>query len=187
MNLSATDIYSLQRPSRCGLRVYLIAKGEPAAPPGELDLKLREMGIAHEKEHLETLGEYAQPVGATLEAKAADTRRLVEERTPVIYQPVLMADATGELAGNRIVGVPDLLIRQGSEYRIRDVKLARKVGNGHHLEIVAQVGVYGWLFQQSFGVPAAALEVAVGDGSVTELPDDGGAAALQQRRSAGSL
>ncbi len=180
MNLLATDIYNLQRPSRCGLRVYLIAKGEPAAPPGDLDLKLREMGIAHEKEHLETLGEYVQPVGATLEAKAADTRRLVDKLAPVIYQPVLMADATGELAGNRIVGVPDLLILQGGEYRIRDVKLARQVGNGHHPEIVAQVGVYGWLFQQSFGVPAAALEVAVGDGSVTELPDDDGAAALQQ-------
>lgn len=180
MDLRATDIYSLQQPSRCGLRVYLLAKGEPAAPPSELDQALREKGMEHEKAHLQTLGEYVRPSGSTLEERAADTRRLVEERAPVIYQPTLTADATGELAGNRIVGAPDLLILQGGEYRIRDVKLARQVGDGNHPEIVAQLGVYAWLFAQTFGVPAAAIEVALGDGSVTELPDDGGAAALQQ-------
>ena len=180
MDLSATDIYSLQRPSQCGLRVYLLAKGEEPAPPSEMDQTLMEKGKEHERRHLETLGDYVRPAGFTLEARAADTRRLVEERAPVIYQPALMAEATGELAGNRIVGIPDFLILENGEYRIRDVKLARQVGDGHHAEIEAQIGVYGWLFRQSFGVPAAALEVALGDGSVTELPDDGGAEALQQ-------
>ena len=42
------------------------------------------------------------------------------------------------------------------------------------------MGLYGWLFRESFGAPAAALEVALGDGSVIELPDDGGAEALRQ-------
>lgn len=180
MDLSATDIYNLQRPSQCGLRVYLLAKGEPAAPPSELDQALMEKGKEHEQSHLETLGEYVRPSGFTLEERAADTRRLVEERAPVIYQPTLIADAPGELAGNRIVGIPDLLLLDDGEYRIRDVKLARRVEDGRHPEIVAQVGLYGWLYRQSFGAPAAALEVALGDGSVTELPDDGGAAALGQ-------
>ena len=128
MDLSATDIYTLQRPSQCGLRVYLLAKGEEPAPPSEMDQTLMEMGKAHEQSHLETLGDYVRPSGFSLEERAADTRRLVEERAPVIYQPALIADAPTQLAGNRIVGIPDLLILENGEYRVRDVKLARRVG-----------------------------------------------------------
>ena len=179
MDLSASDIYSLQLPSRCGLRVYLLGKDVPQAPPRELDLTLRELGIAHEQAHLKTLGDFVSPAGSTLEARAADTVSLVNERTPVIYQPVLIADAPEGMAGNRIVGIPDLLLLEGEGYRIRDVKLARHVGEGHHDEIVAQVSLYGWLFTQAFGVPPMALEVALGDGSLVQLPDDGGVVALE--------
>ena len=182
MNLSATDIHNFYQPSRCGLRVYLLSKGEPQAEPGDFAAMLRELGNRHEAEHLATLGDYVKPAGRTLEDRWADTVRLVGSLTPVIYQPVLIADAPPELGDHRVVGVPDLLLLEGGTYSIRDVKLARHADEGRHPEIVRQLSLYGWLFREVFGVPATSLQVLLGDGTVAELADDDGQSALDALR-----
>ena len=97
LNLSASDIHNLYQPSKCNLRVYLLAKGESQAEEGDFSAMLRELGMRHESEHLETLGDYVQPKGRILDEKWADIQRLVNALTPVIYQPVPIADAPPEL------------------------------------------------------------------------------------------
>ncbi|MQG77132.1 MAG: TM0106 family RecB-like putative nuclease [SAR202 cluster bacterium] len=178
LNLSASDIHNLYQPSKCNLRVYLLAKGEPQAEQGDFSTMLMELGMRHESEYLETLGDYVQPEGNTLDEKWADTQRLVNELTPVIYQPVLIADAPPELGDHRVVGIPDLLLLQDGLYVIRDVKLARNVEGNRHPEILRQLSLYGWLFNQAFGVPAAGLQLLLGDSTVAMLPDDDGASAM---------
>ena len=178
MNLSASDIHNLYQPSKCNLRVYLLANGEPQAPQGDFSAMLMALGNKHEAQYLETLGDYVQPEGSTQEERWNDTQRLVNALTPIIYQPVLLADAPSELGSHKVVGIPDLLVLQDGLYVIRDVKLARNVEGNRHPEIVRQLSLYGWLFRQAFGVPAAALQLLLGDGSLAELTDDDGAGAM---------
>ena len=179
MNLSASNIHDLYQPSRCGLRVHLLAKGEPQAEQGDFASMLQELGKRHEAQHLETLGHYVTPVGRTLEERWADTQRLFDALTPVIYQPVLMADAPSELGDHKVIGIPDLLLLQDGLYVIRDVKLARHADEARHPEIVRQLSLYGWLFREAFGVPPAALQLLLGDETVAELLDDDGKSALE--------
>jgi predicted RecB family nuclease len=178
LNLSASDIHNLYQPSKCNLRVYLLANGEPQAPQGDFSAMLMALGNKHETQYLETLGVHVKPDGRTQEERWLDTQRLVNALTPIIYQPVLIADAPSELGSHRIVGIPDLLLLQDGLYVIRDVKLARNLEGNKHPEIVRQLSLYGWLFRQTFGVPVAALQLLLGDGSVAELADDDGAGAM---------
>jgi predicted RecB family nuclease len=178
LNLSASDIHNLYQPSRCSLRVYLLANGEPQAEEGTFSAMLRDLGAQHEAKYLETLGDFARPEGRTQEERWADTQRLVNSLAPIIYQPVLIAAAPPEMGNHKVVGIPDLLLLQDGLYVIRDVKLARNVENNRHPEIVGQLSLYGWLFREAFGVPPAALQLLLGDGTVAELPDDEGSGAM---------
>ena len=103
MNLSATDIHNLYQPSKCNLRVYLLAKGEPQAEEGDFSAMLRELGMRHELEHLGTFENYIEPTGTTLDDRWTDTQRLVNDLTPVIYQPVLIAAAVPQLDNHRVI------------------------------------------------------------------------------------
>jgi hypothetical protein len=49
MDLSASDIYSLFRPSMCELRVFLRHKGKPEAPAGPYTEVLLRLGERHER------------------------------------------------------------------------------------------------------------------------------------------
>ena len=43
-----------------------------------------------------------------------------------------------------------------------------------------QLQLYGWLFEQTVGVPAKRLEVHTGNGDIVDVPYDGGVAALAE-------
>ena len=56
MRLTATDLYTLLRPTRCDLRVYLVDRHEePTAAPGAFEQLLFRLGARHEAAHLRTL------------------------------------------------------------------------------------------------------------------------------------
>ena len=73
------------------------------------------------------------------------------------------------------MGDPDFLIRQDSGYIIRESKMSRRVNEKDHPEILLQLQTYGWLYQNTFGVPAATLEVHNGAGEIVEVPRIGAA------------
>ena len=58
MQLTASDIVSLYRPTPCSLRLYLRARGVPESEPSDFEQIIQTLGRIHEQEHLSTLGAY---------------------------------------------------------------------------------------------------------------------------------
>jgi predicted RecB family nuclease len=177
MNLSASDIYALYRPSKCERRVFLRAHEESEAEENEFDTLIKELGERHEKNHLATFPGFRDLGDGNRETRITKTLQAIENGEEIIYQGVFEAPLPG--SSNTVVGIPDFLIRDGNGYKIRDCKLSRHVGEGRHEEIVLQVELYGWLFEQNLRKPPAALEVYLGDESIVQIPYDGGTSALE--------
>ena len=176
MNFSPSDIYTLHRPSTCERRVFLRAHNEPEAEPGEFDKLIEELGRRHETKHLQSFSKYLDLRGGSFQQRTSNTLQAIEEGVDVIYQGVFQASLPN--SGNNIVGIPDFLVKEGDGYKIRDCKLSRHVGEGRHEEIVLQLELYGWLFEQALHKPPISLEVYLGDESIVQLDYRGGSAAI---------
>ncbi len=179
LRLSPTSIASLYRPSPCERRVLLRHRGEPEAEPSAYDEVLRRLGQRHELAHISSLGELIEIAALPRHERVKATLDAITERVSVIYQPVFVV--RHKLLGTEveIEGIPDLIVREGRGYIIRDVKMARRIDDQHHPEIVLQLQLYGWLFEQSCGQPPKAIQVWGGTNEITEIPYDGGKAALK--------
>jgi len=180
MKLTASDFYTHFRPEKCELRVFLRHRGEPEAEPGPFEQVIRRLGERHEKSHLATLGPVDDLSVVSPEDRERQTREAVARCAPVIYQGVLRASVQLGCQDCDVSGDPDFLIRQNGGYTIRDSKMARKITNDDHPEILLQLQLYGWLYEQSFGQPPVALEVHSGTGEIVAIPYDGGTSALAE-------
>ncbi len=178
MRLSASSFYTLYAPSKCELRVFLKTHGEPEAEPSPFDELMQELGRRHEKEHLSQLKEYLDLSDGNLETRITKTADAIKRSVPIIYQAVLRSNLPGKDA--EVFGIPDFLIKEGSTYKIRDCKLSRSVSEDHHVEILRQLELYGWLFAQNSGKPPAGLELYLGDRSLLQLPYPGPDRALSE-------
>lgn len=181
MRILASEIITYYRPSECELRLYLRSKGEPGAEPSEFDKVLQRLGLCHEKAHLATLGAYLDLSGTAESDRVQQTRLAVANRTGVIYQAAFSADTTIDGIPVTVVGYPDFLLAD-SGYRIRDSKLSLRIDEENHPEIILQVQLYGWLYQQTVGNALTAIEVHNGRGDIVQVPYDGGTAALDKLR-----
>jgi predicted RecB family nuclease len=180
MRLTASDFASCHRPTRCDLRVFLRQQREEEAEPGPYDVVLRRLGLRHERDHLATLGTFVNVSATSLEEQVKKTADAIAEKVPVLYQPAFLA--TERICGTdvEIVGVPDYLILDGDGYVIRDSKMARRIDEENHPEILLQVQLYGWLFERSCGTAPEGLQVHAGTGEIVTIPYDGGTAALRE-------
>lgn len=180
MRLTASDFYPYYRPAPCELRVYLREHGEEEAAPGPYHQVLRRLGARHERAHLATF-----PAVVDLSAEPEEERGLrtvteVEAGAPVLYQPLLRATTILDGVECEVIGEPDFLIRAGSGYLIRDSKLSRRINENDHPEILRQLELYWWLFEQAIGEEPEGLQVHSGPGDIVDVPcDDGGANALE--------
>ncbi len=176
--LTASDLYIFFRPSKCELRIYLKAIGKEEDPTGPYEQVLFTLGQRHEISHLSTFPEYVDLSKGTLEEREKRTKEAVERGESVIYQAVLRA--TQDLLGKNfeIVGEPDFLIKRDKGYVIRDSKMSKRITENEHAEILRQLGIYGWLYEQTFGNSPISLEIHSGPGDIIEIPYDGGKAAL---------
>lgn len=177
MNLSASDIYTLYRPSKCERRVFLRSHGEHESEPSEFDKLIEELGRRHEANHLATFRKYEDLKDGNMPERIIRTLKSIEKGVEIIYQGVFQAQLPE--SDDVIVGIPDFMIRDGDGYKIRDCKLSRHVGEGRHEEIVLQLELYSWLYEQNCGKPPVQLEVYLGDRSITQLPYLGGNQAVQ--------
>lgn len=180
MRLTASDIFNLYRPTLCALRVHLREQGAPEAKPGVFEEILETLGRRHEQSHLATLGAYEDLSVVRPEERVRRTLEAIRNRVPVVYQGEVACDTALNDTQVSIVGRPDFLILDGDGYLIRDSKLSRKVDEKHHVEIALQLQLYGWLFEQTVGMPAKRLQVHAGSGDIIEVPYDGGTAALAE-------
>lgn len=182
VRLTASDFYTFYRPCECGARVYLREQEEEELPPGPYEQVLRKLGARHEHSHLETFPEFVDLSFGTLDDREARTRKEIDQGTLVIYHGLLR---TRHILGNtkcEVIGEPDFLILENDGYVIRDSKISRRVTEQDHPEILRQVELYGWLFQQMFGRPPLRLEVHSGTGDIVDIHYDGGTAALKVLR-----
>src|SRR5579864_4474106 len=180
MRLTASDIFSVYRPTLCSVRVYLREQRIPEAEEGVFEKILQTLGERHEQSHLATLGAYEDWSAVWQDQCVQKTLEAVRNRVPVIYQGELSCDTILGSSHVSIAGRPDFLILDGEAYLIRDSKLSRKVDDKHHVEIALQLQLYGWLFEQTVGKPAKRLQVHAGGGNIIEVPYDGGTAALTE-------
>lgn len=175
--LNATDINFYYRPSKCSRRIDCRARGLSEAEPGPYDQVLRDIGILHEARHLATLSDVTDLSMLPMDVRRGATVDAIRRAAPVLYQPLLVAPAPFS-SDATIVGVPDFLVLDGADYRIRDCKIARRVDTKNHPEIVEQVDLYGWLYEMVVERPPAGLEVVAGAGDMVRLPYEHGRAAL---------
>ncbi len=179
MILTASDIYTYLRPSRCGLRVYLKHRGEEEAPPGPYEEVLHRLGIRHEQSHLRTFPEYVDLSLYTINQREYLTKNSVKQGAHVLYQPVLRAKVALKGVDCEIIGEPDFFINENEQYIIRDSKISRRITEDAHPEILRQLELYGWLYEQAFGLPPFGLQVHSGTGEIVSLHYKGGTPALE--------
>jgi len=180
MRLTASDFVSYHRPAPCDLRVFLRHRREEEAAPGPYEEVLRRLGLRHEKDHLASLGVFVEMTDASFREQVKKTADAIANKMAVLYQPAFLANE--KLGGTEveIVGVPDFLIFDGDGYLIRDSKMARRIDEENHPEILLQVQLYGWLFERSCGAAPKGLQVHSGTGEIVAVHYDGGKSALQE-------
>jgi predicted RecB family nuclease len=178
MSLTASDIYAYYQPAECALRIYLRHRGEPEAEPGSYEQILMRLGQRHEGAYLASLGKVEDLSSLDFAGAVHETRDLIRKGAPVIYQPAFRIETELGSAWRGIVGVPDFMIRKGNSYLIRDCKISRRVNAVDHPEIIHQLILYGWLYEQTTGGKIAGLDVVSGAGEIVEIPYDGGVRVL---------
>jgi predicted RecB family nuclease len=178
MRLSASDLVRYYSPSICRRRLDCYRRGLSEAEPGAFEQLLVEMGRRHEARHRESLEPVLDLSHGSLDERRRATAAAIERREPKLFQPMLAAPA-GFAPDVEITGVPDFLLLDGDSYVIRDCKLSRRITENDHPEIVAQVELYGWLYEAATGLRPRRLEVLSGTGEVEELPYGGAVDALQ--------
>ena len=180
MRLTASDFYKLHRPSRCKLRIYLDTSDVQPSPPSPYEEVLLTFGERHERAHLETLGPFKDLRMGDFAERDENTRAAIDERVAVLYQPFFRAETNLNGQQCEIFGEPDFLIREGDGYVVRDAKLSRRITEKDHPEILRQLELYGWLFEQTTGQQPVRLEVFSGASEIVSLSYDGGNAALME-------
>lgn len=180
MRLSASVFYALHRPSECDLRVYLrgneVAEGK-LSPYQEVII---ELGRWYEEQYLSGIGQFADLRGGSEDERIQRTIKAVQDGAPVLYHPIFRAEA--QFGGNPVtlIGEPDFLIRDEDGYRIRDVKMSRRITEKDHPEILLQLGMYGWLYHRTFNTKPKRLEVFAGTGKLEEIPPGSVESAVKQ-------
>ena len=136
--LSASQIYNIVQ---CPYRVELNIHGDPneKLPHSEFFMKLIEDGVEHEKDVITEIGYKEVSEEGTLEERAKITAELMKEKTPWIYQGVLLKDD--------LVGIPDLLEYTRDHYEPVEIKSGLRVKE----EYAMQICFYSYLLGQITG------------------------------------
>lgn len=173
MYLTASDIFMYFCPSKCPLRIVLKAEGITQAEAGPCERVLRELGRRHERACLAKFSSVLDLSEVPLDQRLARTRQEVARCTSVLYQGALSAEVEIGGAPCVILGIPDLLILDSNNrHRICGCKLARDIDE--HPEVRLQLGLYGWLYAQSFQQAPSGLDIYSGTGEIIPIDYDGG-------------
>ena len=170
MRLNASVFYGLYRPSECDLRPYLQAKGVVEGKPSPYEEVIIALGRWHEERQLGKIGPFVDLRTGTEDDRIKRTIQAVKDGAPALYQPLFRTDAQVGGQPVTLVGEPDFLIKDTDGYRITDAKIARRITEKDHPEILLQLGLYGWLFEQTFKIKPKRLEVLAGTGKLEEVP-----------------
>jgi len=178
MRLVASDLIVHRRPTPCDLRVWLRHQGYLERQASAYEQVLRRLGERHELEHLVAFGGGLDLSQLDEEQRLRETLVAIADRAPLVYQPAFRTRHALTGTNVEILGMPDFLIGEDNGYIIREAKMARRIDEENHPEILLQLQLYGWLFEKSCGIPPRALQVFNGMREIIPVPYDGGVAAL---------
>jgi uncharacterized protein len=180
MKLTPSDIYIRYQPSVCDLRVFLKEHAAAEAEPSPYARVLKVLGQWHEQRHFATFPEYQDLSGVKDSNELIErTKAAIAAGAPLIYQSMLTTNVSIGGVECQVIGRPDFLIKDGERYKIRDSKISRRINNTDHPEILLQMNIYGWLFEQSFRRVNFSLEVHAGTGEIVSIPYEGTGAVLE--------
>ena len=121
MNITASKLYNyIQCPHRVWRDVYGPQDEKQDEENAFLQL-IWERGVLHEKEIIESIGEYKDVSEGTYDERIAETKKAMDEGVELIYQGVIKYDY--------MVGIPDLIKKDGVEYIPIDIKSGRGYGD----------------------------------------------------------
>lgn len=170
MRINASSFYGLYHPSSCPLRVFLRAKGVKEAEPSPYEEVIIELGKKYEATHVASLKDVLDLTKGDEDQRVQQTIKAVRQGADVLYQPLFKVSRKVSSRDVTFIGEPDLLIKKDGGYVIRDVKLSRRITEKEHPEILLQLGMYGWLFEQTLNERPKRLEVLAGTGTIEEVP-----------------
>lgn len=170
MRLNASSFYSLYRPSPCALRIFLRAKGLQEGEPSPYEEVIIDLGRRYETAHVKNLKNVVDLTKGEEDERVKETIKAVQQGAEVLYRPLFKVSGKVSDRDITFVGEPDLLIKADGGYLIRDVKLSRRITEKYHPEILFQLGMYGWLFEQALKTKPKRLEVLAGTGKIEEVP-----------------
>lgn len=162
------------------MRLYLREKGAKEGKPSPYEEVIIELGRRHEQQHLSTIGKFLDLSTGSEDERIKRTMQAVQEGVPVLYHPLFRIDVKLGARDVALVGEPDLMIKDAGGYRIRDVKMSRRITEKDHPEILLQLGMYGWLYERTFKAKPTRLEVLAGTGNLEEVPLNAVENALEQ-------
>lgn len=172
MRLSAADLYTYFKPSRCQRRVHLIHH------PPEQSAEAASAFYAHAQEadyHVERY--YYKRMDAPLDLSALPpkerkkaTLEAILNQVPVIYKPLL--ENTWQRKGKRVTleATPDFLILGENGYRIRHCRMAKKINRENHPDIFWIAQYHAWVYARVFGESPAGIEVGNSTGDLITIP-----------------
>jgi predicted RecB family nuclease len=178
VRLTASDFVTYFRPSKCENRIYLRHIGKKESEPSPYDQVLLNLGQKHETRHLSSFTDFVDIREGSLQEREDKTKKAIEHNSPAIYHPILTSIHKFGAKDYQIIGEPDFLVKQDDKYIIRDSKISRRITENDHPEILRQVEIYGWLYEQNFKKPPASLQVHSGTGEIVIVPYGGGGKAL---------
>src|SRR5262249_19042972 len=146
LKIRGADLHTYLRPSECELRSYLRYHHHAEADPRNFDETLIELAKQHEATYLKTFVHVKDLSQLPWNERFKATVDAISQGEPVIYQPLLIVQATLDGLRCEISGEPDFLILDSNGYAIRDTKIARSITRDAHPEIILQSQLYGWLF-----------------------------------------
>ena len=179
MNITTQNIYDLFSPTKCEKRLFYRFNGEKEAEPGPFEELLFKLGQRHEQNHINSLGGYVDLSAMPYDEQIRKTKESINSNVPIIYQGIFESEETINGTQFKIIGMPDIMLHENSSYIIRDCKLARHADEKKHPEILAQLQVYGYLYERNTGIKPTRLEAFLGDSSIIEIPYDDGDSAKQ--------
>jgi len=169
MKISTQIIYHLYAPYYCEKRLFFAYHKVKPLEPGPFEELIYKLGLRHEQNYLNTVGKYLDVSEGRLDERAVLTKKFMTHQVPIIYQGVLQERLLINGKTLEMVGIPDFLIYEGGNYRIRDCKLARHIDDKNHPEIVAQLKIYGLLLERITNQRVKKMEVVMGDNSLLEI------------------
>lgn len=179
MKLATQNIYDFYYPSQCERRLFYRFNREEEIPPGPFEQVIFRLGKRHEETHIKSLGEYFNVLELPRDQQIKKTEELIQGNMPIIYQGVLSVTEKIKDSEIELIGIPDIMIYNNSSYTIRDCKLARHADDKRHPEILAQLQVYGYLYEKTTRMKPTKLEAFLGDSSIVEVPYDDGVSAIK--------